>query len=98
MRARLKRMVDVYGRLAVGVYIAIYALTIATFFVLLRAGFQHHLPEWLTSVLPAEGTTFVGAWAMAKVLQIPRIMLALAITPLVAKMLGRAPVPQGESA
>jgi hypothetical protein len=98
MRARLKQLMDMYGRLAVGVYIAIYALTLAGFFLLLRAGLQHHLPDWLTTVLPAEGTTFVGAWAMAKVLQIPRIALALAVTPLVARLLGRVPAPQSESA
>ncbi|MFN7144507.1 MAG: FAM210A/B-like domain-containing protein [Myxococcota bacterium] len=98
MKAKLKNLMELYGRLGVGIYVALCLVTFGGAFVLLRAGLQDMLPPALLAYLPAEGTTFLGAYAIYKGLQLPRIALALAITPIVARWLGRAPEAAREAA
>lgn len=45
---------------------------------------------WLAERLPADATTWIGAYALTKVLSLPRIGVTLAVTPVVARLRGRA--------
>ncbi len=94
MKAKLKHLLQLYGRLGVGIYVGLCLLTFGASFVLLRAGLQDVLPAALIRYLPAEGTTWIGAYALYKGLQLPRIAVALAITPVIARWLGRVPTTE----
>lgn len=97
-----KKRLDEYGRLGVYVYLAIWIGTMAVFFVLLKMGVQERVP-WLASHA-GEGATLGAAWLLAKVVQIPRIGATLAVTPFVARWMGRrgsvarVRAPEAESA
>lgn len=85
LSVRLKALVDAYGPVALVLYLSIFALTITGAAVAIRFfGWQ---PE---GVAGTGGLLFV-AWASAKALQPLRILLTLALTPLVARLVGRSP-------
>lgn len=92
MKAKLKNLMDVYGRVGIGVYVALCVLTFGAAFLLLRVGLQDQFPAWLLAYLPADGTTLIGAYALYKAMQVPRIAVAVVITPIIARWLGRVPV------
>ncbi|MDP2308656.1 MAG: DUF1279 domain-containing protein [Pseudomonadota bacterium] len=98
MKAKMKNLMDLYGRLGIAVYVVLCVVTFGVAFVLLRAGLQELLPAWILSYLPADGTTFIGAYALYKAMQLPRIALALLVTPIIARWLGRVPGASTESA
>lgn len=98
MKAKLKNLMALYGRLAITVYVVLCVLTFGGAFMLLRAGLQDLLPVWIGTYLPADGTTFLGAYALYKAVQLPRIGLALLVTPIIARWLGRVPAASTESA
>lgn len=98
MKTKLKNLMELYGRLGVAIYVALCVVTFGGAFVLLRAGLQDLLPPAILAYLPADGTTFLGAYAIYKGLQIPRIAIALAVTPMVARWLGRVPEAAREAA
>ena len=83
-----RRRLEVYGRLGIYVYIVIWLTTIAAFAVLIEMGLTQRIP-WLAEHAAGGGATLVVAWALAKVLQIPRIALTLAVTPVIAKWIGK---------
>ena len=91
MKAKLKNLVDVYGRRALLLYVALCAVNFTLVFVLLRAGLQDLLPASVLAYLPANGTTFLGAYAIYKAMQIPRIAFALVVIPVVARWIGPPP-------
>lgn len=91
MRSRFKNLMELYGRLGIFIYVGLCLVTFGVSFLLLRAGLQDVLPASVLAWLPTDGTTFVGAYALYKALQIPRIAVALAITPVIARWLGRVP-------
>jgi hypothetical protein len=98
MMARLKGQLHRYGKVGIGVYLVLMAVTFAGSFLLIRAGVVHHLPEWILSRLPADATSAIGAYALYKSMQLPRMAIAVAITPLVARLLGQVPSPSSEAA
>ena len=108
MRDRLKNLLELYGRVGIGVYLVLMALTYVASVALLSFGMESALPDWARAWLPSETgdswlhnwmpgslvayiPSMVGGYFLYKGLQIPRIALALAITPVVARWLGRAP-------
>lgn len=98
MKAKLKNLFELYGRVGLGIYVVLCLVTFGGSFLLLRAGLQDLLPAAVLEYLPADGTTFIGAYALYKSMQIPRIAVALAITPVIARWLGRVPASTSEAA
>lgn len=100
VKNKLKNLMDLYGRLGIAVYAVLMVVTFGACFLLLRAGLEQMLPAWLLAYLPADATTFLGAYALYKAMQVPRIAIALVVTPIIARMMGRVPAVTeiGESA
>jgi hypothetical protein len=98
MKAKLTNLMELYGRLAVGIYVAICVLSFGACYVLLSAGLHNMLPAALLEHLPTEGTAAVGAYALYKALMPPRIAAALLVTPIIGRWLGRVPAAQREAA
>ena len=86
MGAKLKKLVSEYGPVALGTYLAIFALVLGGFAVAISLGLH---------VQSAAGTAGVlgAAWVAAKVTQPLRIAATLVLTPIVAKVLSRFRAP-----
>lgn len=98
LKARLANLLEVYGRVGMGVYGVLMLVTFAGSYFVLQAGLQDMLPASVLAWLPADATTFIGAYALYKGLQPPRIAAALVITPIIARWLGRVPAAPSTSA
>jgi hypothetical protein len=88
-RAKLKTLLEEYGRLALWVYVVIWLSVLAGFIVAVAAGFRAKGTDSDTGVL-------IGAWVATKLTQPLRIGATLVLTPLVAAALRkwrRAPPP-----
>jgi hypothetical protein len=83
MRGRMAELLAEYGKLALVLYLIIFALVFTGFLVALAAGVR---------VESAAGSAGLvgGAWLATKLTQPVRILAALALTPLVARALGWA--------
>ncbi|MBF5045796.1 hypothetical protein FGE12_25535 [Aggregicoccus sp. 17bor-14] len=84
LKERFKLMLEEYGPLLLGVYLGLAALVFVGAALALRFG------------LHVEGTagtagTLAGAWVILKLTQLVRIPVALALTPLLARLLRRKP-------
>ena len=93
MKAKLKPLFERYGRVALGVYGTLMVSTFAGSYLVLQAGLHELLPDSVLAWLPADATSFVGAYALYKSLQPSRIAAAVVLTPIVARWLGRVPTP-----
>lgn len=99
MKAKLKRLFELYGRVGLMVYGTLMVTTFLGSYFVLQAGLHQLLPESVLAWLPANATSFVGAYALYKSLQPSRIAAALVITPIVARWMGRVPAaPPAEEA
>ncbi len=76
---KLKKLIADYGAIALGTYLAIFALVVAGFAVAISAGFHVQSAAGSAGVLGA-------AWVAAKVAQPLRIVATIALTPLVARL------------
>ena len=86
-KSNWERSKHLYGKVALGTYLVLWALVMAAYFVGLRFGFD-------VSIEPdGEGfwALLAGAWAFSKLSQIPRILLTIALTPIVAGRRVRSP-------
>ncbi len=81
-RQRLKNLLAEYGKLALIVYLAIFAVVLVGFALAIQFGFR---PE---STAGRAGT-WGAAYVATKVAQPLRILATLALTPLVAQVLRR---------
>lgn len=79
-RERLEDLFERYGWTAFGTYWVLYAITWGTIYALIKSGFEF---ESAAGEVGAVATT----WAVNKTIQIPRILVAIAIAPRVASML-----------
>lgn len=79
---RLKRMIAEYGPLALTIYLVIFAIVM----VAAAAAIQFGVP---LDGVAADVGALAGAWVIAKLTQPFRILATLALTPVVAKLLGR---------
>jgi hypothetical protein len=81
-RERLKRLLAEYGKLAIYIYIAIFAFVLVGFALAIQMGIR---------VDSAAGKAGIwgAAWVATKVVQPLRILATLALTPLVAQLLRR---------
>ena len=84
--ARLKLLMEKYGRLAIWTYLTIYALTFLAFWGLISLGIDlESYSSWFAS-LPAVGTVAV-AYAATKLTQPLRIALCLILVPFLHRLL-----------
>lgn len=84
--ARLKALLEVYGAIALVVWLGIFALTVGGFAVAIGLGFA------VEGAAETAGT--LGAAYLATQLTKPvRVVATVALTPIVARMLRRAPSP-----
>jgi hypothetical protein len=81
-RERLKGLLAEYGKLAIYIYIAIFAFVLVGFALAIQTGIK---------VDSAAGKAGIwgAAWVATKVTQPLRILATLALTPLVAQLLRR---------
>jgi hypothetical protein len=85
-RERLKSLLAEYGRLALYVYFAIFAVVLSGFALAIQMGIR---------VESAAGKAGIwgAAWVATKVTQPLRILATIALTPLVAQLLRRRRPP-----
>src|SRR5687767_12986478 len=77
MRKRLESLLAEYGTTALVIYLVIFALTLAGFFVAIRFG-------WRTTSAGGQAGTLAAAWVATKLTQPIRIGATLVLTPFVA--------------
>lgn len=79
MKARMTKLLEEYGSVALTTYLVIWVAVLAAFAVALQAGIE---------VKSAAGTTglLAGAWVATKLTQPLRILATLALTPFVAAL------------
>jgi len=76
---KVKKLFADYGSIAVGTYLAIFAVVLAGFAVAIASGFHVHSAAGSAGVLGA-------AWVATKVTQPIRIVATAALTPFVARL------------
>jgi hypothetical protein len=79
LRPRLEALIAEYGKVAILTYAVIFVLVIAGFAVAITLGVEVESAKGGAGVL-------VAAWAATKVTQPVRILAALALTPVVARV------------
>ena len=104
--SRLRRLIRQYGVVGVGSYLLIYVSTLGMLYVAIKerwlGGYdiQHivdalGLSQYMEHIDPRKGD-FAVAWIATKFTEPLRLALTAAITPTVARMLGRAPPKEGK--
>jgi Protein of unknown function (DUF1279) len=100
---KFKDLMNEYGGVAIGVYFAIFAASMLTFSILISMGVDSVFVKLGVDLGGASTATTLGAaWLASKAIQPFRIIGTLALTPIVAKLLGRqkkspeAPAPQAD--
>jgi hypothetical protein len=81
-RERLKNLLAEYGKIAIYVYLGIFAVVFAGFAVAIQSGMKVESATGKAGLIGA-------AWLATKVTQPLRILAALALTPLVARLVRR---------
>ncbi len=82
MGAKLKKLLAEYGRLALVVYLVLFVLTFVGSAIALKMGFDLGGPSGNLG-------TMAAAYAVTKLAQPIRIFITLALTPVVANVMGR---------
>jgi hypothetical protein len=104
LKERFSALLKEYGPVAFLVYFTIFFLCIAGFSVAIQAGLAEALSEQFDVELDGKGGlagTLFAAWAVTKVIQVPRIFATLVLTPIVgrigfvARLLKRFQEPEG---
>ncbi|MGC4121747.1 MAG: DUF1279 domain-containing protein [Myxococcales bacterium] len=89
LKERFSVLLKEYGTLALLVYFALFVLSLAFFAVAIEAGLGEPLARRFGVSLEGAGGragTLFAAWALTKVIQVPRILATLALTPLVGRI------------
>lgn len=81
-----------YGWVGLGVHYTGFGVSMGTFYGVLAAGLQDRIP-WVASGIGEDTAILAGSYALTKALTLPRLAVTLAVTPPVARWLGRAPAP-----
>jgi hypothetical protein len=77
MREKMKALLAEYGQVALVTYFTLFILTLAGFAVAIKLGFEVESAEGTAGVLGA-------AWVATKLTQPIRILVTVALTPIVA--------------
>ena len=78
-RAKLKALLEEYGRVAVWTYLVIWMAVLGGFAVAISAGFE-------PSTAKGDAGALISAWVATKLTQPLRIVATLGLTPLVARV------------
>lgn len=87
--AELKAELVRYGPIGLVTWFAVFGIFLIGFYSVLALGVQ--IP-WVPASVATAGT-WAAAYAVTKVLMPVRIAIVLALTPLLARLLGRSPPP-----
>ncbi|MCB9761471.1 MAG: DUF1279 domain-containing protein [Alphaproteobacteria bacterium] len=88
-KARLQALFKEYGPVALGVWFTIFGLVLGGFYTALSMGFDVSM-----TAQPEAGVgTFAAAYGATQLTKPLRAVATLALTPLVARLLGRHPQP-----
>lgn len=79
-RAKLKALLEEYGRVAIWTYLVIWVAVLIGFAIAISAGFRSESTEAGAGVL-------LGAWLATKLTQPLRIAATLALTPVIATLI-----------
>ena len=90
MKARLEALLAKYGKLALIIYFAIFALVLAGFAIAIRIGVQ-------VESAAGEAGTLGAAWLATKLTQPLRILATVLLTPVVARVLEKFKKPPAAS-
>ena len=82
MRKTLKNILSEYGKVAVVLYLVIFALVLGGSWLAIRAG-------WAPESAAGKASSFAAAYIVTKVMQPLRIGLTVVLTPLVARLYER---------
>lgn len=91
-----KQKLERFGNVGIAVHLAVFFLTLVTMALLLDLGLATQIPWFRDHPEATSGATFVAAYAMTKLMMAPRILLTLAITPLILRWTGRPTVEPAE--
>jgi hypothetical protein len=79
MRINFKQLLEEYGRVAIAVYLVLFAATLLGSWMAIRMG-------WRTTGTAGNVGTFAAAYVATKLTQPIRLVATVALTPLVAKV------------
>lgn len=83
LKLRLRQLFDVYGPIALGVWFTIFGLVLAGFYTAMSLGFD------VGGDKAAGAATLAAAYGATQLTKPLRIVVTLAATPLVARLLGK---------
>lgn len=89
LKDRFAVLLKEYGTLALVIYFALFLLSLAGFAIAIQAGLSEPLARHFGIALEGTGGrvgTLFLAWALTKVIQVPRILATLVLTPLVGRL------------
>lgn len=83
--ARYKQLIAEYGFVAIGVYLTTSLIAFLFAIGAIKLGFD------VGTTAGTSGAIAFAGWGFVKLTQVPRILITLVLTPLVARWLGRTP-------
>lgn len=89
LKDRFALLLKEYGSLALIIYFALFLLSVAGFAIAIQAGLSEPLARRFDVSLEGAGGqagTLFAAWALTKVIQLPRILATLVLTPLIGRI------------
>lgn len=89
-----KQQLEQYGRLGLIVHFSIFGLTLIAMGALLKLGLAAELPYLKDHPEAQSGATIIAAYALTQLLKLPRLLLTLSLTPLIAKYTGKSPASE----
>ena len=89
-KSRFEALQREYGKVALGTYLVLWAAVLIASGVAIKLGYEF-------DGMSETGGILLGSWVAAKVTQPFRIAATVALTPLVAKVLRRAPAGSADT-
>lgn len=92
LKERVRALIDEYGPIALVIYLAIFGVTVAFFYITISA-------TWETDSASGTAGKLGAVWLAAKATQPARIAATFALTPFIARLIGKGPksAPAGEA-
>ena len=97
MKQKLTEMIERYGKVAIYLYLGIFAATLISVWLLVQNGVELQQVSWFQEGLAGKAGTLTIAYVVTKILQPVRIGLTLLLLPLFGKKTATAPNPEAES-
>ena len=97
MKQKLTEMIERYGKVAIYLYLGIFAATLISVWLLVQNGVELQQVSWFKEGLAGKAGTLTIAYVVTKILQPLRIGLTLLLLPLFGKKTATAPKPEVES-